>query len=104
MIAARVGRIDAAPAEQLRPPGDIGVLAVHKEIWIEKLTVDRDVVDHAPAVQRSRGGCSEHVFMLQIMTVVDLLAAPVQMPEHGREINSGGIDEWFIGEIEGGED
>src|SRR5580692_6617976 len=41
--------------------------------------------------------------MLQIMAVVNFLAAAIQVPQHGSKVNAGGIHQRFIGEIEGGE-
>ena len=38
------------------------------------------------------------------MAVIDFLAAAVQMPQHGREVDAGGIHQLFVGQIEGGPD
>ena len=40
MITARLGTIKTAPAQQLCPPGDVGVFAVDEEIGVEKFTLD----------------------------------------------------------------
>ena len=59
--ATAAGRINAAPPQQLRAPRDVGVLAVDEEIGIEEIAVDRNIVDHAPAVERRGGAGAEDV-------------------------------------------
>jgi hypothetical protein len=44
-----------------------------------ELAVQRDIVDHRAPVQRSGRGGPEHVFVLQIVAVIQFLAAPVQV-------------------------
>ena len=94
VIAAGVGSVDALPAHQLRAPRDIRIFAVHEEIGIEELAIERDVVDHFAAVESGRGGGAEHKFVLQVMAVIHFLAAAVQMAQHGVEIDAGGIHHW----------
>src|ERR1035441_2320868 len=43
--------VDTSPAEQLRPPGHVGILAVGEEIRVEEVAVNGDVVDHLAPVQ-----------------------------------------------------
>ena len=38
------------------------------------------------------------------MAVIDFLAAAVEMPEHGREIDAGGVNQLLVWKIEGGAD
>ena len=104
MIPARQRRVDAAPAHQLRAPGDVGILAVDEEIGIEELAQDRNVFDHLAAVERRGGRSAEDVFEVQVVAVVHFLAAPVQVAQHRREVDSGRIDQRFFGKIEGGAD
>ena len=100
VIAAGVGHVQALPAHQLRPPGHVGILAVDEEIGIEELAVERDVLDHRAAVERGRGSGAEDVLVLQEMAVVHLLAAAVQVAQHGVEVDSGGIHHGLLGDLE----
>src|ERR1700693_1788816 len=100
MVATRQGSIDAPPAQQLGAPGDVSVFAVNEKVGIEKLAVDRNVIDHLTAVQCGGGRGSEHVLKIRVMAVVHLLAAPVQVPQHGCEVDAGGIDELLFGKVE----
>src|ERR1700722_7948031 len=101
MIASCERRIKAAPTHQLRTPCDIGVLAVNEKVGIEKLSEDGNIVNHFAAIKRRGGGCSENIFEIKIMPVVDFLAASIEMPQHRREIDARRIDELFVGKIEG---
>src|SRR5690242_2817405 len=96
-------RVDAAPAHQLRAPGDIGIFAIDKKVRIEELFADGNVFDHLAAVQSGGGGCAENIFVLQIMPVVHFLAAAIQMPQHGGEVDSRRIDQRFFRQIEAGQ-
>ncbi len=104
VIAAGSRSIEATPAHQLRAPGDVGVFAIHEEIRVEELALDRNIVDHLPAIQRRRGGRAEDVFKVQVVASVGLLAAPVQVPQHGREIDAGRIHQLLFRQIETGAD
>src|SRR5579872_1288228 len=92
--------VDAAPAEQLRAPRHVCVLTVYEKIGVEKLIANRDILDHLAPVQRRGRSGSEHILVIQIMAVVNFLAAAVQMPQLGREINARGIDELLFRQIE----
>src|SRR5687768_441373 len=92
VIAARMRRIDALPAEELSPPRYVGIFAVYKKIGVEKLSVNRDVLDHFPPVQSGRRGGAEDILVLQEVTVVNLLAPSIEMAQHGSEVDAGRID------------
>ena len=100
VIAARVGRVQAFPAHQLGPPGDIGILAVDKEIGIEEFAVEGNIVDHGPPVERGGRGSAEDVLVLQVVPVVHFLAAAVEMAQHGVEVDTGGIHHGLFGNLE----
>ena len=100
MIAARQGSVNAAPAHQLGSPGHVGVLAIDEEIGIEELAHDGDVFDHGAAIEGGGGGGSEDVFVGQVVAVIHFLAAAIQMTQHGVEIDPGGIDNGFFGNLE----
>src|SRR6267143_551225 len=84
---------DATPAHQLRAPGDVGVLAIDKEVGVEKFAVERNALDHLAPVQRRRRRSSEYILVLQVMAVVHFLAATVEVAQHRVEVNAGGIDQ-----------
>ena len=88
------------PAHELGAPGDIGVLAVDEEIGIEELAVDGDVVDHGAAVEGRGGGGAEDVFALEVVAVIELAAAAIEVAEIGGEVDAGGIDARFGVDVE----
>ena len=92
MESLRRRGIEGAPAQQLRPPGDVGVFAVNKEIGIEEIAVDGHVVDHAAPVQRRRRRRAEDVFQVLIAAAIRLAPAPIEVPQGGRETDAGRID------------
>ena len=101
MVTASEGSVYAAPAHQLRAPGHVRVLAVHKKVGVEKLAVERDILDHLTAIEsRGRGG-SEHKLVLQVMSVVDFLTAAVEVTQHRIEVNTGGVHQGPRGDVEG---
>jgi hypothetical protein len=100
VIPAGVRGVQAFPAHQLGAPGHIGIFAVDEEIGIEEFAVERNVFDHGAAVKRRGRGGAEHVLVLQVVAVVDFLAAAIQMAQHGVEVDAGGIHHGFFGDLE----
>ena len=101
MVTLRVRCVQTLPAHQLCAPRHVRVLAVDEEIGIEEFAPDLDVVDHFAAVKRSGRSGAEYIFVVAEMAVVNLEATPVQMAQVGREIDTGRVDRWLFGEIEG---
>src|SRR5262249_11246567 len=40
------------------------------------------------------------VLEVQVMTVIDFLAAAIQMTQHGRKVDAGGVYKLFVGQVE----
>ena len=98
MIAARVGRVDAPPAEQLRAPGDVGILAVDEEIGVEELAVDAKCRRSSPAGTSAAAAVAPKTYsFVQVVSVVDFLAAAIEVPQHRSEVDSSRIDQWLVG-------
>ena len=87
------GRVDASPAQQLGPPGDIRIFAVEKEIGIEESSFDGDVADHAAAVQGGRAAGPEDVLRPVEAVAVGFVPAAVEMPHFGGDVQAGGIED-----------
>jgi len=102
VVAAGVGGIEAAPAEELGAPGDVGVFAVDEEVGIEELAVDGDVVDHFAGVEGGGGGGAEDVLALEEVAVVDFAGAAVEVAEVGGEVDAGGVDAGLVLDVEVG--
>ncbi len=102
VVAARIRCVDAAPSHELGAPRDIGIFAISEEIVVEKLAVDRDIVDHLAPVEGGRRSGSENILVLAIMAVVFFEASAVKMSQVGSEVDPGGIDYRFGRKVEAG--
>src|SRR5581483_2830354 len=87
-----LGLIDALPAHKLRPPGQVSILAVGKELLVKVFALDRHVLKHRAPVKRSRARGAENVLLSIVLTLVRLLRAPIQVAEIRAKINAGRID------------
>src|SRR5712691_4031351 len=79
--------IHAPPPRYLGPPGQVRVLAVGKELLVEKFSVHRNIVDHAPTVKGSCPGCAKDVLHLFKLPMVRLTGPAIKMTQVGQEIN-----------------
>src|SRR4051812_23763196 len=79
MAGYRIGRVQAAPAEELSAPGDVGILAIGKEGGVEELGVDGDIVDHFAAEERGRAGTAEDILEFAEAPIVRLAPAAIEM-------------------------
>src|SRR4029453_4597713 len=72
VLADRLRHVERVPPEELRSPGDVGVLAIGKEALVEELAVDRDVGDHVVAVERGGRARSEDWSLAVPLSPVEL--------------------------------
>ena len=77
------GRIKALPSQQLRTPRQIGVLTIGEEMLVEKLSLDRDILDHFVAIQRGSAGRSEDIFRCFKLSLIQFFSAPIEMTKVG---------------------
>ena len=47
--------VQTTPAQELRAPGDIGILAIDKKIGVEECAINGNIFDHGPAVKGGGG-------------------------------------------------
>src|SRR5262249_61638692 len=95
---------DAWPAQKLRAPGDIGVLAVGEEVGVEEAAADRDVFDHRATIQRRRRTGTEDVLGAIVRAAIELVPAAVEVSHRRSEEDAGGIDEALGKRLESGTD
>src|SRR6185437_8236738 len=90
--AYRRRHVQAVPAQQLRPPGQVGVFAVSEEVFVEELSLHRDILYHGPPVQGSGSGGAKDILRLLVLPAVNLLTAAVEMAQVAGEVDAGGIN------------
>src|ERR1700704_4017551 len=71
--------VQALPSHQLRPPGDVGVLAISEKIGVEKLSCNRNVVDHGAAIQCCCPRRSKHEFRPVVLPGIAGPSAAIEM-------------------------
>src|SRR5216683_7844097 len=79
--------IQAPPTHQLGAPGQIRVLAIGEELLIEKFSVYRNIIDHAPTIKGGCSGCAKNVLHLFKLPMVRLTGTAIKMTQVGQEIN-----------------
>src|SRR5262245_16778295 len=72
--------IDRSPAHQPAAPGKIRILAIGKEILIEELTVNRDILERLQSIECRSAAGSEYIFGFVELTQVRLICSAVEMP------------------------
>jgi len=77
---------DFSPVTVAKPatPGEIGILAVGKEIFVEVLAIDGGIVQGLPPVERSCTARTEDIVRLVVLAQVRLAGATVEVAGPGR--------------------
>src|SRR5882724_8954725 len=84
--------IDTTPSQELGPPRYIRILAVDEEIGIEKTTLHRNIVNHAPSKEGRGGTCPEYILHVLEALHIGFVPAAVEVTHCGSKKDSGGID------------
>src|SRR5262245_7360536 len=84
--------VKALPTHELGPPRHIRILSVCKKVLVEKLTLYRDVVNHAPAVQDG-GACGpEHKGRHIVLSAIHFFCAAVKMAQVSEKVDPRRVD------------
>src|ERR1041385_1234758 len=104
VVAARERSVKATPAHQLCPPCDVRILAIDEEVGVEELATYRDVLNHLPPVKRRSRRGPENILEAEVVPVINLLTAAIQVPQHRGKVDTSGINQLFFRKIEAGAD
>src|SRR3954469_17291842 len=91
VIGDRFGQVKASPSKQLGSPCNVGIFAISKEVSVEKLSLERDVIDHLSPVQGGCSGRSEDILGLVVTAIVGLLTASVEVAQVRSKEDSSGV-------------
>src|SRR5579864_1731268 len=86
-------RVETFPIHKLSAPSEVGVLAIREECLVIKFAGDAYVVHHLTAVKGRRAGSPEDVLSLLILAGVWDISATIEVPEIGKEINAGRVND-----------
>src|ERR1043166_8975843 len=102
--SARRWSVKATPAHQLCPPCDVRILAIDEEVGVEELATYRDVLNHLPPVKRRSRRGPENILEAEVVPVINLLTAAIQVPQHRGKVDTSRINQLFFRKIEAGAD
>ena len=81
------GNVEALPSEALEPPGEIGVLAIEKEVGVEDARQDPRGLQRLAPVEAGRAAGAEDLLFHQVPAGRLLPRAPVEVPPGRRPVD-----------------
>src|SRR5262245_32240735 len=84
--------IDRGPTQQTAPPGEIGILAIRKKIFIEILAGDCSLVQRRSPIHRCRAAGTKNLFGRFELARVGSVGTAVEVPLLAQHDNARGVD------------